>query len=190
LNGYAGDTEDHREHRVAQRRRWRIEKKTMGFAVRNTEAVLKGLRGRYGKREGRRWGNGVEVLVETILSQNTSNRNSEAGYRQLRRRFKTWEAVADAAEEEVERWIRVAGLSRIKAPRIQAILRRVRAERGRITLEFLRRMTAEEAGAYLRKFKGIGPKTGGLGGRFRRRRRMGFWRGRFRRGIGMRCMCC
>ena len=123
------------------------------------ERVLGLLRARYGPRPARRWGNGVDVLVETILSQNTSNRNSAAAYRQLRRRFKTWEAVAEAPVEEVERWIRVAGLSRMKAPRIQAILRQVRAERGRISLEFLRRMSAEEAGAYLRKFHGIGPKT-------------------------------
>src|ERR1035437_7800988 len=126
---------------------------------RQMEETLRRLRTRYGPRTGRRRGNGVDVLVETILSQNTSNRNSQAAYRQLRRRFKTWEAVADAKTEEVERWIRTAGLSRIKAPRIQAILRQVRAERGRITLEFLKRMTPAEAGAYLRRFKGIGPKT-------------------------------
>jgi endonuclease III len=117
------------------------------------------LRKRYGARPARRWGRGVDVLVETILSQNTSNRNSQAAYRQLRRRFKTWEEVAGAPVEEVERWIRTAGLSRMKAPRIQAILRQVKEERGRITLEFLKRMPAAEAGAYLRKFHGIGPKT-------------------------------
>jgi endonuclease-3 len=121
--------------------------------------ILQRLRAAYGPRPARTWGRGVEVLVETILSQNTSNRNSEAAYRQLRRRFRTWDAVADAPVEEVERWIRTAGLSRIKAPRIQAILRQVRQERGRITLEFLKRGTVEEAIAYLRRFKGIGPKT-------------------------------
>jgi endonuclease-3 len=121
--------------------------------------VLARLRGAYGDKPLRRWGNGVEVLVETILSQNTSNANSEAGYRQLRRRFRTWEEVADAPVEEVERWIRVSGLSRIKAPRIQAILREVRAERGRISLEFLGRMEVAAAAAYLKRFKGIGPKT-------------------------------
>ena len=125
----------------------------------NVDEVLRRLRKAYGSRPARRRGRGVDVLVETILSQNTSNRNSGAAYRQLRRRFKTWEAVADAPVEEVERWIRVSGLSRMKAPRIQAILRTVRAERGRISLEFLQRMTAEEAGDYLRKFKGVGPKT-------------------------------
>ena len=79
----------------------------------------------------------MPVLVETILSQNTSNANSEAGYRILRRTFKTWDAVADAPTAEVERAIRISGLSNIKAPRIQAILRQIKTERGKIDLQFL-----------------------------------------------------
>jgi endonuclease-3 len=129
------------------------------MGVHHVTEILARLRKAYGARPARTWGNGVEVLVETILSQNTSNKNSEAGYRQLRRRFPTWDQVADAPVEEVERWIRVSGLSRIKAPRIQAILRQVRAERGRISLEFLKKGTVEEAIDYLRHFKGVGPKT-------------------------------
>jgi endonuclease-3 len=125
----------------------------------HVDEILARLRKAYGPRPARTWGRGVDVLVETILSQNTSNRNSEAAYRQLRRRFKTWDEVADAPTEEVERWIRTAGLSRLKAPRIQAILRQLRTERGRISLEFLKKETPENAIAYLEKFKGIGPKT-------------------------------
>jgi len=131
----------------------------MGFGPHHLEETLARLQKRYGRQIPRKRANGVELLVETNLSQNTSNKNSAAGYRQLRRRFKTWEAVADAPVEEVERWIRVSGLSKIKAPRIQAILRQIRAQRGRISLEFLNRMPAAEAAPYLRKFNGIGPKT-------------------------------
>ena len=125
----------------------------------NVDEVWQRLRERYGPRPAKKWGRGIDVLVETILSQNTSNKNSAAAYRQLRRRFRTWNEVADAPVEEVERWIRTAGLSRIKAPRIQIILRQLREERGRISLEFLKRLPPEQAAAYLRRFKGIGPKT-------------------------------
>src|SRR5205809_5947105 len=99
--------------------------------------ILRLLRRAYGRRRWKCWGDGVSVLVDTILSQNTSNANSDAGYRQLRRRFRSWTQVADAAVEEVERHIRVSGLSRIKAPRIQSILRQIRADRGKIDLQFL-----------------------------------------------------
>ena len=97
--------------------------------------------------------------MDTILSQNTSAANSDAGYRRLRRRFRSWNQVADAPVEEVERHIRVSGLSNQKAPRIQAILRQIRAERGRIDLQFLAEEDDEAAYAYLRAFPGVGPKT-------------------------------
>src|SRR5688500_15555260 len=113
----------------------------------------------YGRRVWRCWGKGVPVLVDTILSQNTSNANSDAGYRQLRRRFRTWSQVAAAPVEDVERHIRVSGLSNQKAPRIQAILRQIKADRGRIDLQHLADMDEQLAYEYLTNFKGVGPKT-------------------------------
>jgi endonuclease-3 len=121
--------------------------------------ILKRLEGVYGPRPLRRWGKAVPVLVETILSQNTSNRNSAAGFKILRRTFASWDDVADAPVEAVERAIRISGLSNIKAPRIQAILRQIRDAHGRIDLEFLKRRAPAEAMAYLRAFTGVGPKT-------------------------------
>ena len=99
------------------------------------------------------------MLVDTILSQNTSAANSDAAFKRLRRRFRTWNQVADAPVEEVERHIRVSGLSNQKAPRIQAILRRIRTERGKIDLQFLNDLPDDHAYAYLRTFPGVGPKT-------------------------------
>jgi endonuclease-3 len=121
--------------------------------------ILAALRRAYGPRPARCCGDGVSVLVDTILSQNTSAANSDAGYRQLRRRFRSWNQVADAPVDEVERCIRVSGLSNQKAPRIQAILRRVREQRGKINLQFLADLPDDEAYEYLRTFPGVGPKT-------------------------------
>jgi endonuclease-3 len=114
---------------------------------------------RYGRREYRCWGKAVDVLVDTILSQNTSNANSDAGYKRLRRTFRNWNQVANAPVEEVEKAIRISGLSRIKAPRIQAILRQIKADRGKIELQFLETLDEDEAMTYLTQFKGIGEKT-------------------------------
>src|SRR5215207_9179759 len=111
--------------------------------------ILRRLQKTYGRREWKCWGKGVDVLVDTILSQNTSAANSDAGYRQLRRRFRSWNQVADAPVEEVERHIRVSGLSRQKAPRIQAILRQIRADRKKIDLQFLSQTDEQEAYDYL-----------------------------------------
>ena len=121
--------------------------------------ILAALRRAYGPRPPQCWGDGVSVLVDTILSQNTNAANSDAGFRQLRRRFRSWNQVADAPVEEVEVHIRVSGLSNQKAPRIQSILRTIRDQRGRINLQFLHEMPDEDAYAYLRSFPGVGPKT-------------------------------
>jgi len=131
--------------------------------------LLAALRRMHGVAPWRCWGKAVDVLVETILSQNTSNANSQAGYKQLRRRFRTWAAVADAPVEEVAQAIRVSGLSNIKAPRIQNILRQIRdanatrtgktpASRA-ISLEYLRELPSREAWRRLMEFNGVGPKT-------------------------------
>ncbi|MFI5381702.1 MAG: endonuclease III domain-containing protein [Tepidisphaerales bacterium] len=102
---------------------------------------------------------GVGMLVATILSQHTSDKNSAAAFRQLWRRFRNWNAVANAPVEEIERHIRVSGLSRLKAPRIRSILRAIREEHGKIDIEFLAGWPAGRAMEYLLKFKGVGPKT-------------------------------
>src|SRR5688572_14088671 len=117
------------------------------------------LRRAYGRREWKCWGDGVSVLVDTILSQNTSNANSDAGYKRLRRRFRSWNQVMNAPLDEVEKCIRVSGLSRIKAPRIQAILRAIKQDRRKLDLQFLKETDEQQAYEYLTKFKGIGPKT-------------------------------
>ena len=128
---------------------------------RRIKRILSLLERAYGPRRWRRWGSGVDMLVATILSQNTSGANSHNGYRQLRRRFRSWSRVADAPVGEIAKSIRVCGLSRVKAPRIRTILRRIRDEHGRVSLEFLRDLTPEEACEYLMSFDGVGAKTAG-----------------------------
>jgi endonuclease-3 len=124
-----------------------------------TARIARLLRGAYGPRPRRKRGSAVDTLVGTILSQNTSDANSSAGFRRLKGRFGSWDAVADAPASAIERAIRVSGLSRRKAPRIRRILRQIREDRGRISLAFLSRRPVEEALEYLLRFDGVGPKT-------------------------------
>ncbi len=70
-----------------------------------------------------------------------------------------WAAVADAALDELIDVIRPGGLGPTKAPRIQAVLRRIFEERGDYSLEFLGQMAAADALAWLTQINGIGRKT-------------------------------
>lgn len=128
-------------------------------ASRRLKRALRRLARAHGPRRwpGRR--DPVDVLVGTILSQNTSGANSSAGFQRLKRRFASWDDAADAPARTIERCIRVSGLSRIKAPRIRRILRQIRADRAEIDLGFLAMMAADRAYEYLLRFDGVGPKT-------------------------------
>lgn len=104
----------------------------------------------------------IHELVDTILSQNTNDRNRDRAFNALRAQFPSWEKVRDAKTEQVIDTIRPAGLANQKGPRIQNVLREITKERGNLDLSFLKDMPLEEARAWLMKFKGIGPKTAAI----------------------------
>ncbi len=117
------------------------------------------LREHYGEPQRRRSLDPLSELVLTILSQNTADINSGRAYDALRQRFPTWEDVMQADTQQVAEAIRVGGLSQIKAPRIQAILRQLYEERGQLALDFLNDLSVEQAREYLMALHGVGPKT-------------------------------
>jgi endonuclease-3 len=116
----------------------------------------------YGEPRWRRPLPPVAELVSTILSQNTNDLNRDRAFAALRAAFPTWEAVRDAPASAVIRAIRPAGLANQKGPRLQAVLRAISEERGRLDLRFLRRMPPDEAAAWLMRFKGVGRKTASI----------------------------
>ena len=104
----------------------------------------------------------IAELVSTILSQSTSDLNRDRGFNGLKERFGSWEAVRDGEVADIEAAIRVAGLSKQKAPRIKAALQFITAEQGELSLDFLRDLSVEEARAWLTQIKGIGLKTASI----------------------------
>ncbi len=112
----------------------------------------------YGDRAWHPRNDPLSELVQTILSQQTSDINSGRAFAWLRQRFGTWEAVRDAPIDVVAETIKGAGLSNIKAPRIHLVLQEI-SSRGSLDLEFLRDMSPAQAKAWLRSLPGVGPKT-------------------------------
>jgi endonuclease-3 len=107
-------------------------------------------------------------LIGTILSQHTSDINSDRAYRQLIATFPTWEAARDAPTSQVAEAIRSGGLANVKAPRIQDVLQTLtewqQAQGGSRSLagylsDELAKRAPEEAWRYLRTLPGVGPKT-------------------------------
>ena len=113
----------------------------------------------YGTLAWRSHGEPLGALVLTMLSQHTSDRNSERAYDNLRRRFPSWDAVREATPSEIADTIRGGGLADVKAARIRAVLQDIFEKTGRTSLDFLEGTATGEAKAYLQDFHGVGPKT-------------------------------
>ena len=138
------------------------ERSSMAPPLVNPEKVLvtnERLHACYGPRErhGRR--DPLDELVLTILSQNTSDRNSGRAWQLLRSRYHSWADVLAADTRELYEVIKPAGLGNIKAPRIQQVLHQILERRGEFNLDFLRDLPMSAAKQWLRSLPGIGPKT-------------------------------
>jgi len=101
----------------------------------------------------------ISVLVQTILSQNTSDTNSRSAFQSLLASFDDWEDIANADVDIIAHSIRCGGLGRIKAQRIKQVLKEIVRQRGRLELEFLSQLSLSDAQDWLRKLPGVGLKT-------------------------------
>lgn len=100
----------------------------------------------------------LDVLIATVLSQNTSDVNSARAYEAMRAAFPSWDDVMNAPCEELEGVLRPGGLARTKAGRIQRILRYL-ARRGALDLSYIGRLSDGDAEAELLGLEGVGLKT-------------------------------
>ena len=75
----------------------------------------------------------VDLLVMTILSQNTSDTNSLRAFANLKSSFAGYEEVLAASDCAVADSIRAGGLADIKARRIKEALAKIKQDAGAIT---------------------------------------------------------
>ncbi|CAA0836100.1 Putative DNA glycosylase [Striga hermonthica] len=98
-------------------------------------------------------------LVKTILSQNTTELNSERAFASLKTAFPAWEDVLAAESKDIEDAIRCGGLAPTKSACIKNLLSLLLEKKGKLCMEYLRELSIEEVKSELSLFKGIGPKT-------------------------------
>lgn len=108
------------------------------------------------------WYPPIDELVNTIISQNTNDRNRDIAFDRLKTKFPAWDDVADAPVDEVIECIRYAGLANQKAPRIQSVLREIREKTPDYDLNFLKEWEPKEVRDWLTSFNGVGLKTASI----------------------------
>lgn len=101
----------------------------------------------------------LDELIATVLSQHTSDHNSDRAFARLRQRFESWEAVATATDGAVAGAIRSGGMADQKAPRIRGILATIQAREGAADLSRLETLDDAAVREYLTSLPGVGPKT-------------------------------
>jgi endonuclease-3 len=101
----------------------------------------------------------IDEIVATVLSQATSDRNSERAFAQLKTTFPGWGQVLGAPWEQVADAIRSGGIADQKSRRIQQILQAIEEREGRLDLDRLRELDDQAVEEYLLSLPGVGPKT-------------------------------
>lgn len=103
----------------------------------------------------------LDAVIRTVLSCNTSSRNSVAAHRSLTQRFgvRNWEAIHAAPEAELVDAIRCGGLANNKAKTIKGILAQTKHKYGQLSLDHLHAASDDEIMRELVSFNGVGPKV-------------------------------
>jgi len=126
---------------------------------RKTARTVAVLEGRFGVPEWSGPRPPLDALVQTVLSQSTSDTNSNRAFRSLQERFPTWEGAYAAGPRAIERAIRSGGLARQKSARIHKLLGWVRERYGAFDLSAVSGMPTEEVFEILLPLEGVGVKT-------------------------------
>jgi endonuclease III len=103
----------------------------------------------------------IEGLIETILSQQNVGVVTHRMYLALKEVFPRWELALDAGQSRIQSVLENAGggLASIKAKYIFRVLEKLQADRGSLSLEFCRKLSAPKARAFLESLPGVGAKT-------------------------------
>ena len=101
----------------------------------------------------------LDEVVATVLSQHTSDHNSERAFAQLKAEFPDWEQALEASADQVADAIRSGGMADQKARRIKQILATICEREGRIDLSRLHDLDDGAVEEYLSSLPGVGPKT-------------------------------
>lgn len=104
----------------------------------------------------------LDALVRTILSQNTSDKNSARAKRSMDAVYggsDRWEAIAAGGQAKLQEAIASGGLAAIKSRVIVSILDQAREKYGAYSLDHLFGASDDDAMREMLAFQGVGPKT-------------------------------
>ncbi|KAK9775946.1 hypothetical protein SCAR479_07471 [Seiridium cardinale] len=104
----------------------------------------------------------LDALVRTILSQNTSDKNSSRAKMSMDKAYggsDQWDAIVEGGQAKLQKTIESGGLSQSKSKVIIDILNQAKEKYGKYSLDHLFQASNEDAMREMLGFQGVGPKT-------------------------------
>lgn len=104
----------------------------------------------------------LDALVRTILSQNTSDKNSTRAKLSMDKAYggsDKWDAIVAGGQPKLQKTIESGGLSQSKSKVIIDILNHAKEKYGEYSLDHLFEASNEDAMREMLAFQGVGPKT-------------------------------
>ncbi len=102
----------------------------------------------------------VDMLIGTVLSQNTNDKNSYKAFNNLKTKSYNWKELAKLPPSKIEKYIRVAGLGKQKSKTIKNILNSLLKRNSKnISLNYLNNKDDNFIIEELTSFPGVGVKT-------------------------------
>lgn len=101
----------------------------------------------------------LDIIIGTILSQNTNDKNSYKAFLNLKKNIKRWDELLQMKPSQVEKLIKVAGLGKQKSKAIINLLKNLKENNGKISLSHIKKLNDDEIINELTSHKGIGVKT-------------------------------
>lgn len=101
----------------------------------------------------------LDVLIATMLSQNTTDKTSYRAFMNLKKDFRSWKDVMNSPPSKVKNAIRVCGLTNQKTKSIRSLLKKLKKNRGNLSLNYIKKLTDEEIYEDLIQYDGVGIKT-------------------------------
>lgn len=101
----------------------------------------------------------LDILIATMLSQNTTDKTSYIAFQNLKNIIGSWEDVLNAPISKIRNAVRVCGLTNQKSAAIKNLLKELKNKHGKLSLKYLSKLSDEEIYDDLLQYKGIGVKT-------------------------------
>jgi endonuclease III len=101
----------------------------------------------------------LDVLIATILSQNTNDVLSLKAYENLKSSYPEWDELLKVPVSKIERLIKIGGLAKQKSNVIKNLILYLKNKNGKVDLNYLLEMDDDRIFEELVTIKGIGKKT-------------------------------